>query len=120
EQGHAVPTTVIGVPDIAALQSVLNISIDNPAPAFGAGDAIMPLVNNATGASFTFANNTVRLSQTDAEGNPSQHPVDLHVEQRDYKRSAQNNEAVAFVNTALFDDGTFKADGNAMLIKLNV
>ncbi len=120
EQGHAVPTTVIGVPNIAALQSVLNISVDNPAPAFGADDAIMPLVNNATGTSFTFENNTVRLNPTNTEGIPSGNPVELHVDQRDYKRISQNNEAVAFVNTALFDNGTFKADGNAMLIKLNV
>mgnify|MGYP000116914262 CR=1 FL=1 len=119
--GKEVDTEVIGVPNTAALQSVLNVNIGDAK--LDATDAIMPLNDSSTGKALTFANNKVTLEETktDSDGAPAAtgKSVELNVEQRDFHRVSQAS-AVAFVNSSLFDNGTFTATGDMLLLKLAV
>ncbi|RSX49574.1 ABC transporter permease [Bifidobacterium castoris] len=119
-QGRIVTTTVIGVPDVAALQRVLNIDLGDPEPAFGPDDALMPTIDGESGETLKLKDGSASLTEIGDDGEPSGAAHRLHVTQRAFKRIAQSTPDAAFVDASLFDDGTFKATGAALLVKLDV
>lgn len=119
-QGHTVYTTVIGVPDVAALQHVLNVDLGDPAPSLGADDALMPTIEGDSGEALRLKDGTAALTEIGDDGEAQGAAHRLHVTQRAYKRIAQDAPNATFVDASLFDDGTFKATGDTLLVKLDV
>ncbi|PAU67127.1 ABC transporter permease [Bifidobacterium criceti] len=129
--GNKVSTQVIGIPDVASLQRVFNMKLDNPVPTLGDGDVILPDANIQTGKSFGIKDGSVEMTGytvpegSSGDGEPDGdviygEPVTLHAEQYDFHRVSQGAEAVAFVNRALFENGTFTQTGDIAMFKVKI
>lgn len=125
--GNKVSTQVIGIPDVASLQRVFNMKLDNPVPTLGDGDVILPDANIQTGKSFGIKDGKVEMTgytvPEEGDGEPDGDviygkTVTLRAEQYGFHRVSQGAEAVAFVNRALFENGTFTQTGDIAMFKV--
>lgn len=115
--GKQIDTTIVGVPDVAALQSVLNVDLGNVT--LGTDDVIMQRYEAFNGTPMAF-NNRVELMETQADENGNTTELgkaDLTVVQRDMRRVSPDNQSVAFVNEQLFNNGTFSTQSHIMMMK---
>lgn len=119
-QGERIASTIIGVPNAQALQSVVNADLGNIS--LGQHDAIVQQYNPDNGDNMQFKTDATVTEQRYDENTDEfvdEHSALLHVQQCDMRRVTVSTYPVVFVNEELFTNGTFSAQSHVMFIKLN-